>query len=495
MPSIPRCYNTNTAGDTSKLDIFYKLARLADRDSSQHTSHLAVTHTFNSLHSTLPRMPSSQTQISSTKEDDENMKIPGPTSMLSMSAAASSSSSSSGGNYGIIVGLNGALQKRCIFPTGGQLIPGNVHRIARVEVGIGGKGQDVAIALHCLGYSESKMAQFLGLGPEGDQVYDMMQGKMGTASMDLTVRTQAPLRTCTSLVASDTTTELVEPSGVISKEEMAELFSKLETKQEDDSSSSKIAALCIMGSMPPGCSEDTYAKIYQTTIPNKNDKDSPTVCVVDSVAGLEPLLKAMAANPNKNDKAIFKINASELCTLAKVTKTNNEVDGIAQDELVEAITGFLTETAQKALTALAITDGKHPAHLAMLDDATKGFTLYQLPTARLDGDQTLFPIGAGDAVAGGTLAAWQSLLASSSPAHNCLPPDNLHQALEFHLADNMAVGEEEKDVAILLSAFAFGLACGSASCLEEENSVLQPKQVLDLFTKTGKPTFLSSHTF
>eukprot|EP00980_Cylindrotheca_fusiformis_P008179 scaffold1734_cov196-Cylindrotheca_fusiformis.AAC.1 len=42
----------------------------------------------------------------------------------------------------IIVGLNGALQKRFILPDEGVLVPGNVHRAKSVQTGVGGKGQD-----------------------------------------------------------------------------------------------------------------------------------------------------------------------------------------------------------------------------------------------------------------------------------------------------------------------------------------------------------------
>lgn len=46
----------------------------------------------------------------------------------------------------VIVGLNGALQKRFVLGDA-SLIPGNVHRATSIQSGVGGKGQDVAIAL------------------------------------------------------------------------------------------------------------------------------------------------------------------------------------------------------------------------------------------------------------------------------------------------------------------------------------------------------------
>ena len=72
----------------------------------------------------------------------------------------------------IIVGLNGALQKRFVLPPNDVLIPGNVHRASTVQTGVGGKGQDVAITLNCLSPASStkdgdssssiRLAHFIG---------------------------------------------------------------------------------------------------------------------------------------------------------------------------------------------------------------------------------------------------------------------------------------------------------------------------------------------
>ena len=71
----------------------------------------------------------------------------------------------------IIVGLNGALQKRFILPDEGMLVSGNVHRAEQVQTGVGGKGQDVAIALNCLSpKSNLNLAQFIGTGSAGNAV-------------------------------------------------------------------------------------------------------------------------------------------------------------------------------------------------------------------------------------------------------------------------------------------------------------------------------------
>ena len=137
------------------------------------------------------------------------------------------------------------------------------------------------MTLNCLDFSaELQLAQFLGVGAEGDLVNTILEDLMGKDSMGLTVRTSGPLRTCTTIVASDGATELVEPSAVIKESEMEELMNKL--------AKVRASALCFMGSMPPGCSQDTYAKIYKTAA-NPN-----ALCLIDSTVGLEPLLKAIA---------------------------------------------------------------------------------------------------------------------------------------------------------------------------------------------------------
>lgn len=390
----------------------------------------------------------------------------------------------------VIVGLNGALQKRFVLPANGSLVPGNVHRAKQVQTGVGGKGQDVAVTLQCLQFQgDLQLAQFVGSGPEGDTVYKMLEELLGDSAMSLTVRPASEMRTCTSIVAADATTEMVEPSGVITGPEMTQLMEKLDGV--------KAGAVCVMGSMPPGCPEETYADVYNA-VATKN-----TLCLIDSVAGLDPLLKAIASKPD-HGPTILKLNASELCRLASVDKTSTEAGGVKSQELIAAIPKFLSEFephAEKALTAIAVTDGAHPAYLAVLPVASEDeFRLFELPVANLDvteddaadeplhkqllstlQDATLYPIGAGDAVAAGTLAAWKALLQGSKDP--CLHPD-IQTALQ---------GNDSPAVRVLLTAFSFGLACGSASCLIEQNSVLKIQDALSLYHRTPRPAFLSSN--
>jgi fructose-1-phosphate kinase PfkB-like protein len=345
----------------------------------------------------------------------------------------------------IVVGLNGALQKRFILPNNQGLVPGNVHRATHVDFGVGGKGQDVAISLHCLlepGRSSNdhkpndcdtdaaattastssnniRLLQFIGTGSAGDVVHNLLNDRLGKNTMDFTVRSSSKMRTCTSIVSADETTELVEPSGSITSDELEKLFSVVSSNRNDrtefGTNESTTRSLCIMGSMPPGCPEDTYARIYaQTANPN-------TVCVVDSLAGTGPLLQTVSEMSQGNEKnnaagpLLFKINASELCKMAGTSKSNSETGGITISELTNAIEGFLAKystgsnnnDSSTGMIGLAITDGKHDAYFVSIKNATTSqeeqassspsFSVFKLPVPNLDHEssRTLYPIGAG----------------------------------------------------------------------------------------------------
>jgi fructose-1-phosphate kinase PfkB-like protein len=390
----------------------------------------------------------------------------------------------------IVVGLNGALQKRFVLPPNEKLVPGNVLRAEQVQTGVGGKGQDVSIALNCLSPSKDasfqQLAQFVGRGSAGDAVYQMLVEQLGESSMGLTVRSSSEMRTCTSIVAADETTELVEPSGVITQEELLELSNKVSKVMN------QAKGLCIMGSMPPGCPPETYAQIYSRVA------GPSTVCVVDSLAGIDALIQTACEMDNDSGPIVFKVNASELCKLAGTSKSNSEVGGVVMSELTEAVQQFVAKYSTKGskpLLGLAITDGRHPAYFASLQE-DEDFKLYQLPVAKLDSGRLLYPIGAGDAVAAGTLAAWVSLKnarndsGGDSPIESIVPEECLQLLLKF--GSKIEKHHSSPEVSWAVSAFAFGLVCGTASCLQEENSVLDIADVKRLFVNDVLPKLVYS---
>lgn len=331
------------------------------------------------------------------------------------------------------------------------MVPGDVHRAEKIQTGLGGKGQDVAITLKCLSSEANvNLAQFVGKGASGDAVYELLEGLFEKEELSLTIRAESEMRTCTSIIASDETTELVEPSGVIVEKEMISLLRLVEEQAQRNA-----AGLCIMGSMPPGCDDSSYAKMFERAA------GPDTLTVIDSVVGIGPLLKSMASS-SKSGSAIFKVNGSELCRLAGVEKQSSEAGGTQIDEIVLAVKRFQelhSPYASQALDGFAITDGRHPAFFVSSGTTSDHVSVFQIPTPTLPAEQTAFPIGAGDAVAAGTLAAWLYL---SDPKKNKPFIDTtcrkLLQKVHQHYEGLQSAVPAEQ-----VAAFAFGLGCGSAS--------------------------------
>lgn len=384
-------------------------------------------------------------------------------------------------SYSVVVGLNPALQKRFIL--GGNnptLVAGNVHRASEVQTGIGGKGQDVAVTIGYLsnpGSSNVLLAQFLGKGPVGDLALSKVkeslhEGNAAESTVDyLTIRCEASLRTCTTIVAEDTATELVEPSGEITDIEVSQLLDKV----NEISKLGEVRGLCFMGSMPPGCKSIMYADIFKNIMGSGSD----TIVLIDSVVGIKELFREMKLIENRRRGSnMMKINFGELCKLAKVP-IKTEIMSTNADHLKEIVKSFFEnfKDASEALDFLAITNGCHDAFLVETSRHVDGVeieNIFQISVPSLSKvlhhSTKIFPIGAGDSVAGGTLAAWE-YLNSSNNQENRLHPD-IHTALSNKL-------KQIKNVAAV--AFAYGVACGSASCVQEENSVVSVDDTLALF--------------
>eukprot|EP00986_Skeletonema_menzelii_P011300 scaffold5797_cov142-Skeletonema_menzelii.AAC.7 len=392
----------------------------------------------------------------------------------------------------VVVGLNAALQKRFILPPNTNLEPGNVHRAHKSETGVGGKGQDVGVAMSCLMSKEKQsrddkvlLAQFLGQGPEGDAVSGALRLRRGLSDK-LTVRNAAPLRTCTTIVGKDCATELVETSGEVTEQELEQLGKKIESLVSDGG---KASGVCIMGSMPPGCGDDTYASLSEKMV----GKD--TLVLIDSVIGLDSLLKTLKTCFESDDReggAVLKLNAAELCKLAGADKS--EAEKVTIEELTAATRGFLSkyECASSALDYLCVTDGKFPGYLVEVPkDSTEEdkFNLIQLPATEIKGGM-LFPIGAGDTVAAGTLAAWQYLHHEPQTGEDNffgVVPKQVGSVLSAVKSKWLSDASSDERTIKMATSFAFGLSCGSASCLQQENSVFNVDDALRYFSDMDSP--------
>ena len=107
----------------------------------------------------------------------------------------------------IIVGLNPALQRTIAFS---RLVPGAVNRGSHLSVGIGGKGQNCAIACKILADNacssqRPQLLQLVGKGYEGDQLQSLMlKAGIISSSSELDIRFDGRCRTCITLLDDST---------------------------------------------------------------------------------------------------------------------------------------------------------------------------------------------------------------------------------------------------------------------------------------------------
>lgn len=395
--------------------------------------------------------------------------------------------------YSIIVGTNPALQNQFFLSSQTpRLIPGNVLRASQVQKGIGGKGQDVAVSLGCLTSKNRPpfvlLAQFLGKGATGDLALSQLKkalhendddDKRLSAVEDLTIRINSNLRTCTTIIEEGgSATELVEPSGNLLFEEVQQLLERVEHTVH----SRKVRGLCIMGSMPPGSPEDLYANIYEKV----TNVHPNAIAVIDTVVGLDHLFEKMSAQKScktssLGGKTMLKLNFAELCSIASI-KVDSETSCIDPAQVVNAVNKFLSTVAnaREALDYVAITNSSNPAYFFCIsreDDGGVISSIFQLivpdvaSILQQKGDMTVYPIGAGDSVAAGTLAAWEYLSL----------PNEKFERLSSCVRNEIdaKVGKDDKDKGLI--SFAFGVACGSASCIQRDNSVLDVNHAVELF--------------
>lgn len=346
----------------------------------------------------------------------------------------------------LVVGLNPALQRSIKV---NNLIPGSVNRGVESVVGIGGKGQDVIVAASCQLNNKDNipsLLQFLGNGFEGDALGSLLEEKTGIPLLspdDFSIRTKARCRTCITLVdmKSEEATEIIEPSEKIQSVELELLLSKIRTEYN----TIKTEGLVIMGSTPPGCPENLYSQIISSTC------DSKSKIILDTTTGLND---AFTVIKNIKSVPILKINAREFCKLANVqTSTGSEsASATSANILIDAakILGDLYKTDFYA----AITDGPFGAYLFKIYSNSIIGWKYTIPALH---KQFINPIGAGDAVASGL-----SLYICNKIEDNSTDPNF-----------------DSK----ITKAFSWGLACGSASCMTNKNSVFELNDCREIFKK------------
>jgi len=334
----------------------------------------------------------------------------------------------------LVVGLNPALQRSIKL---NSLIPGSVNRGVEATVGIGGKGQDVIVAASCLVEKRHvpSLLQFLGSGYEGDALANLIEQKTGIkvdSSDDFSIRTKGKCRTCITLLDMKTeeATEIIEPSEQIEANEIQSLMNKVTDAYIND----KTEGLVIMGSMPPGCPDDVYSKII-SMVSNESTK-----VILDTATGLNEIFNVCK---KMNIKPILKVNARELCKLANVqVLSGSETAAATEGSILVDACKKLQDKYQTQFYA-AITDGPFFGYLLKIDSSHIAGWKYSIPKLH---KPFINPIGAGDATSSG---------------------------LCMYICDKVDNSNETDFDKKIQKAFAWGLSCGSASCMQSGNSVFE----------------------
>ncbi|GMH57122.1 hypothetical protein TrST_g13310 [Triparma strigata] len=201
----------------------------------------------------------------------------------------------------LVLGPNPAIQKTITLPS--LLVPDEVHRATSVSLGVGGKGQNVAIALHQLLSSDSnqdevELHQFGSSDTTGSTLTSLLPPSLQAS----TTSTSTPVRTCMTLLTPDgKATEIIEPTPPITSDEIKTYLMSLSSFL-----TSPPSTIICMGSVPPSTPSDFYGSCVLACSP------SSTSTIIIDVSSL-PLLLGLFSTylpPVKN--LILKCNLSEV---------------------------------------------------------------------------------------------------------------------------------------------------------------------------------------
>lgn len=300
----------------------------------------------------------------------------------------------------LAVGLNPAWQRILEFE---RVEFGSVNRSEKRVECVAGKAANVLRALACGDRRDALLVQLAG-GLTGQRCVEALDAE----GLDhRTVQIRDETRTCTTVIEhapNPRTTELIDPSPNVRPSEFRDLCRRLETDPELHCLGT---ALC--GTWPPGA--DVSAYIAAAAAARKRG-----FVILDAWRDVEPVLR--------QGVDILKINACELRSLTGC------------DNLREAAAACLD---QYAPTGIAVTDGASAAHL-FCPGITYTYEIPPLPNL-------INPIGAGDCVTAGMLAA--------------LVPGN--SAEQMRHTEDAPLRPTVPDIA---QAFRQGLAWGRTSCGE-----------------------------
>jgi 1-phosphofructokinase family hexose kinase len=259
----------------------------------------------------------------------------------------------------LFVGGTPAMQRTLRFES---LEPGAVNRAYEVRVTASGKVVNAARAVTVLG-GQALLATFLGGDPGRFVARELTVG--GVPHEVVCTEDDAPTRTCATLVPDDgPVTELVEEAPPVSEKDIAALEEMVTENLRE------AQALCLIGSFPPGVSDDFYARLTAVA------REVGVPVLVD--AQKAPLRAALEEAP-----FLVKPNLEEVA--ATLDLPNGEPDVWA------AVAALIDAGARWALVSTG-------ASGSLLGDDSGGMWNVEPPQV-----EAVNPIGSGDVMAGGLL--------------------------------------------------------------------------------------------
>jgi 1-phosphofructokinase family hexose kinase len=313
----------------------------------------------------------------------------------------------------LCISANPAIDRRLRLE---RLIAGQVNRAQSAEAAPGGKAAHVAMAAHALG-EEALWIGFLG-GATGEQF------ERGLAALGIPVEpvlSRSATRVNLEIIdASGVVTEVLEPGGAVTAEEVGGMF---RVCRERFARHRENAVVVLSGSLPPGAPGDFYAQLVSAA------RACGCGTLLDTSG--EPLLAALDAAPD-----FVKPNREE-ATWA----TSLAVNG--QASAVEAARRMIERGARSA----AISLGAEGLVWLKGRDATPLFA----PPLKIDAHSTA---GCGDAtIAGFAVAAARGLnaeetlrLATACGAANCMAalPGRIHASEVDRLTPMVIINELDR---------------------------------------------------
>lgn len=242
-----------------------------------------------------------------------------------------------------------------------ELSAGVLNRPTDTALSFGGKGVNVSRVLTALGVNNR------ALGFVAGAVGDMLESGLRRQGVDTDFVHLASGETRINVkITADEETELNACGPTVDAEAMAQLTAQVATLADED-------ALCLCGSLPPGCGTETYAHLLAQVA------DKRVYTVVDATE--EALLKALVYCPY-----LIKPNRDELCALV-----GRELSD--EGSVLTAARELQTKGARNVLVSL----GGDGALLLAEDGA-----IYRQEAYRGEVRGT---VGAGDSMVAGFLAA------------------------------------------------------------------------------------------